>query len=292
MADPHFLDPLGSRLPALERAILRLRALQMILVLVYAEALKRDVLDTIQATDHFHAEQRVPKGVKNPVDKALDALVADRAITAPDKTEIVGLIDYRNAIGHQIHNLLADLGAEKVVREFAEYAAANPKIPKYRYDALPRLRHFRAKIDGLYRTHHYVRTIGHDRLLFGLAEKVFVEDIKRIERRTRRLIADRSAEIKAINAELNLTGTGLTGQWHPAGPYSKYDDGRLTPIGAEICYRLFDLGKSSLAVAHLARLSLASARHRHDLWRALGGKKRSTVDFAKLPKRKFYRDDE
>ncbi|MDE2113161.1 MAG: hypothetical protein KGJ79_18675 [Alphaproteobacteria bacterium] len=136
----NFIDPLGTRLPALERSLLRLRAFEMILVLFYAEELKRDVLDTIQATDHLSATRRVPKGVKNPVDKALDALVADKAITAAEKTEIVGLIDYRNAVGHQIHNLLADLGAEKIVRWVLTYAASNPKIPKYRYDALPRLR--------------------------------------------------------------------------------------------------------------------------------------------------------
>lgn len=44
----------------------------MILVLFYAEELKRDVLDTIQATDSLAATQRVPKGTKNPVDKALE----------------------------------------------------------------------------------------------------------------------------------------------------------------------------------------------------------------------------
>ena len=288
----HFTDPLGSRLPALERNLIRLRAFHMILILFYAEELKRDVLDTIQATDHLSATQRVPKRIKNPVDKALEALVADKAITAAEKKEIVGLIDYRNAIGHQIHNLLADLGAEKVVRWVLEYAASNPKIPKYRYDALPRLRHYRAKINGLYRTHHYIRTIDHDHLLFGLADKVFLEEIKRLDKRIQQLMAVRSSEIKIINAELSLAGTDLTGQWHPAGPYSKYDDGRLTRIGAEICYRLFDMGKSPFAIAHLCRMSLAAARRRQRQWSSLGGRRRKSVDLTGLPRRKFYRSDD
>lgn len=287
-----FIEPLGSRLPSLERNVLRLRAFQMILILFHAEELKREVLDVIQATDKFAETQRVPKGIKNPVDKALNALVADHALTAAEKAEIVELIDYRNAVGHQIHNLFADLGAEKAVRWMLKHMASNPKLPKYRSDALQRLRHFRSRLDGLHRTHHYVRTLSHHALLFSLAEKAFLDEIKRLEHRMPRLVAARSLAIKEVNAELSLKGTGLEGFFHPAGPYSKYDNGRLTKLGAEICYRLFDMGKSPLAVAHLARMSLASARHRRQLWTVTGGKKRQRIDLADLPRRKFYRTDD
>ena len=96
-----FTDPLGSKLPALEQNILKYRAMEMLLVLFYAEELKRDVLNRIRTTDRLRSEaqgdgtasERVPKGSKNPVDKALNALVADRAITADEKVEIVKLID-------------------------------------------------------------------------------------------------------------------------------------------------------------------------------------------------------
>ena len=46
-----FTDPLGSTLPALEQNILKYRAMQMLLVMFYAEELKREILDRIQATD-------------------------------------------------------------------------------------------------------------------------------------------------------------------------------------------------------------------------------------------------
>jgi hypothetical protein len=285
-----FTDPLGSRLPALERNLLRLRAVQMIMVLFYAEELKRDVLDTIQSTDSLGKVQRIPPGSKNPVDLALKVLVADAAITSAEKDEIVKLIDYRNAIGHQLHNLLADLGADKAVRWMLNHTASNPKIPKYRYDVLPRLRHFRKKIDGLYRSHHYVRSINANQLLFSLAERSFLDDIKRLDQRIQSLIQERSVATKKLQAELLLEGTGLDGMWHPAGPYSKYDNGRLTRIGVEICYRLFDAKKSPLAVAHLAQLSLAAARKRHKQWLELGGKNRTSVELTTLPKRRFYRD--
>jgi hypothetical protein len=63
------------------------RAMEMLLVLFYAEELKREVLDCIQTTDRLIAslrkgkQERVPKGVKNSVDKALDALIAGGVLT-------------------------------------------------------------------------------------------------------------------------------------------------------------------------------------------------------------------
>ena len=53
MLPKRFTDPFGSKLPALEQNIIKLRALEMLLSLFYAEELKRDVLDCIQATDEL-----------------------------------------------------------------------------------------------------------------------------------------------------------------------------------------------------------------------------------------------
>jgi hypothetical protein len=69
-------------------------------------------LDSIKATDRIQKAlgsgtlDRVPQGVKNPVEKALTALVADKAITPSEKKEIEDLIDYRNAVGHTFANEL------------------------------------------------------------------------------------------------------------------------------------------------------------------------------------------
>jgi hypothetical protein len=65
---------LDAKLPALERNILKHRAMEMLLVMFYTEELKRDVLSRIQSTDRFGSRrtgkpERVPKGTKNPVDK-------------------------------------------------------------------------------------------------------------------------------------------------------------------------------------------------------------------------------
>jgi hypothetical protein len=73
MRPKRFTDPLGSKLPALEQNILKCRAMEMLLVIFYAEELKRGVLNRIQTTDQLMSRlqdgttvaDRVPKGTKN-----------------------------------------------------------------------------------------------------------------------------------------------------------------------------------------------------------------------------------
>jgi hypothetical protein len=299
MAPPRqFIDPLGSKAPALETNLLRLRAMQMLLVLFYAEELKRAVLDSIRATDRIgkaigsRSQDRVPQGIKKPVEKALAALVVDKAITISEKREIEALIDYRNAVGHQVHSLLADVASKGSIRERALGMAKLKKIPEYQDDAVDRLRHFLKRMNGLYRTHYYVRTFNFNGVMFHSAERVFLAEIKRLKSQVRRLSAVRVTAIKKLNAELSLKGTGLEHEWHPAGTWSRYGDGRLSRIGAEICYRLFDLGRSPLAVAHLTEISLAASRRRHHTWVKLGGRLRPAIELASLPRPTLWRDDD
>jgi hypothetical protein len=140
MVPKHFTDPLGSTLPALEQNVLKLRAMEMLLVLFYAEELKRDVLDCIQTTDGLMSRlrgsqaspERVPKGTKNPVDKALKALIADGVITAAEKAELIQLIDYRNVIGHLLHRVM-DRGSE--ARQAGDLFRSVPRATRRRLPA-------------------------------------------------------------------------------------------------------------------------------------------------------------
>jgi DNA-binding NarL/FixJ family response regulator len=64
----------------------------------------------------------------------------------------------------------------------------------------------------------------------------------------------------------------------PGDPANKHEVGglmKLTPRGVEICYRLFDAGKSRYAVASLLDISFGAATHRHEAWKKLGGVKRT-----------------
>jgi hypothetical protein len=255
---------------------------------------KRDVLSRIQTTDRFGSRRsgkpkRVPKGTKNPVDKALGALVADKAISAAEKAEIVELIDYRNVVAHQMHYVFADVSPTMIARDIVAFS---PDRLQYNYDALKRLRYFQKLFDGLYRTHHYIEELRYNRILFRAAEKTFLNEIKRLNKTISRLMDQRNVAIKRLNSELSLKGTGFVDELDPRHPYNTYDDNRLTRRGVEICHRLFDAGKSLMAVAHLMGLSLHAARKRHKQWLELRGKRRPKIDFDKLPKRKFYRRDD
>ncbi len=293
MHEPNFLDPLGSRLPALEQNLLKLRSAQMVLVLFYAEQLKAKVLSLIQRTDRFMAltgrPERVPKGTKNPVGKCLDALQADGALAAEEKAEIRRLIDYRNNVGHDIHELVADITTERSVRR--SLAFVPDSFARYDYEAVERLQHFLKLLDERQRTHHYIGTVSFDGLQFRSAEQVFLREIKLLRRKIAKQWRVRQHQIGILNQEIRsvVIENEETDPRHPA---NQYDDGRLTKRGQEVCYRLFDNGLSPTAVAHLMGLRLISARLRQRRWFEIGGKRRPPVDFSKLPERKYCRRDD
>ena len=65
-----------------------------------------------------------------------------------------------------------------------------------------------------------------------------------------------------------------TAEFDPKDCSNKYEVGglmKLTPRGVEICYRLFDAGKSRYAVATTMNISFGAANHRYEVWKKLGG---------------------
>lgn len=59
----------------------------------------------------------------------------------------------------------------------------------------------------------------------------------------------------------------------PSSPLNK-NDKFLTERGIEVCYRLFDMGKSRYAVAEALKLSYGAATHRFHAWEKEGGQAR------------------
>ena len=66
-------------------------------------------------------------------------------------------------------------------------------------------------------------------------------------------------------------------QLDPKDPRNKYPDGKLTPRGVEICYRLFDKGATRYAVSRDMDISFGAASHRQTAWKKVGGAARSKV---------------
>src|SRR5262249_60171051 len=96
--------PRGRALPALERNILKYRALEMVIILFTAEDLKNFV---VEAAQHAYNSRDpsgrgcIPEGAKNPYKKACDVLVSDDILSYVESDEIRRLVNYRNDIAHR-----------------------------------------------------------------------------------------------------------------------------------------------------------------------------------------------
>lgn len=79
--------------------------------------------------------------------------------------------------------------------------------------------------------------------------------------------------LKALVTGLMLADP-LTGI-DPRDPRNKLADKKLSDRGIEVCYRLFDAGKTRYAVAELMDISFSAANYRYDIWTHAGGSNRT-----------------
>ncbi|MCY3813541.1 MAG: hypothetical protein OXH15_17235 [Gammaproteobacteria bacterium] len=61
----------------------------------------------------------------------------------------------------------------------------------------------------------------------------------------------------------------------PTDPRNKQPDGKFTPRGVEICYRLFDQGMTRYGVSRLMGISFGAATYRLARWQKEGGRDRT-----------------
>jgi hypothetical protein len=238
----------------------------MVLILFYSEALKAFIIGIIQASDRFGRSQgpRILSQTKKKFQVALEAFVADGVITKKEHDEIPGLVDYRNMIAHDIQKLTGDIGRTGIAGEFREFMGV-----KYDHEARKRLKFYSNEIRRRAGS-QYVMLISMNGLLFEAAEKTYEDELKRLHRRISKQLELRKEEDRRLKNELSLDNTGLMDAAHPYHPANKSNSGRFTQRGVEICYRLFDLGKSPLAVAYLMRVSYKTAVNRLRTWEIAG----------------------
>lgn len=187
-----------------------------------------------------------------------------------------------------MHELVSDISTESFARTLSEFGSE--RVKAFDYEAVERLQHFRKKLSNLYKTHHYASTISMNGLLFESAERTFLAEIKALRRKIRNLARARQTEINALNAEIQQHNSISEDDNYPRHPLHQYDNKKLTLRGVEFCYRLFDNGRSPMAVAHLMGMSLHAARKRRKMWEIAGGAGRQIADMDSLPRRKFYRN--
>jgi hypothetical protein len=260
--------PEGRRLPALERNILKYRALEMAIVLFHVEDLKTFVLDSIQATDGLAnrlngRSPRIPNNAKKKYELAWQILVEDRILSKDESAEIQRLIDYRNEIAHRIHDLTCDLSRYPGLRDHAGES-------RYDYTAIEKLKRFREKIERGLRS-RYVMMLSYRSLLFEDAERTYQEELHRLDKKIRRQLAARKEKNNRLNAELETDRTLEIAKLEPYHPLNINANGTLTARGVDVCYHLFDNSFSALAVAHLMGISYKASTSRRKAWEAARG---------------------
>lgn len=169
-----------AKLPALEKNIMKYRALQMVLLLHQVESLRSFVIGSIRASDKLATYTSrpvlLPEGTKRPMEKAFQILVSKAIITEKESEDLQSIIKLRNQIGHKIHELVSDISAPKTLRMGDQI---------YDYFALDRFECYRDKISkGMMK--HFVLSVSFRNRSFEQAEATYKEELNRLHKRIER----------------------------------------------------------------------------------------------------------
>ena len=176
----------APRLKALEKNVLKYRAIQMVLLLHEYESLKRYIIGSIRCTDRLGRpeDQRIPIGCKQPMEKALDVLVEAGIISTFEKSHIKEYGAFRNRIGHEVHRLVADV---------SDIYSKHTHECLHDYWALSRLERLREKIErGM--APHFIQELSLAGPMFEQAELSYKEELERLDKKIQRQIAARLSQ--------------------------------------------------------------------------------------------------
>lgn len=273
MGQYNFTDPFEV-LPALERTIIRLRANEMALVLYFAEELKFSILDMIQNREAFLA--RLPSGkpprinvdTKRKVEKALKLMVADGAISSEERKMVETFFTFRNDIGHRVDHLFADLEQSRFsTNTLTDEKRSHFKIKSFDHSAIDQMKAIDEVLSRIRRSHYRFGTYkirGH--ALFSSSKKVLEIENRALIKRIGKLLQQRQKDVTILSAEIEK-GHELQAKFHNKGYFQlRHDGGRMTSIGRDFCFYLFETGLSDLAIAHLLKMKLRAIRLSRKKW--------------------------
>ena len=263
--------PRGPAPTTWEADILKLRAFEMVLVLFYLENLRQFIMGSIQSTDRIRGVDRLADGkAKTKEAKKFDLaralLVSEGAISQAESDELLELVDYRNLIGHRVHELTADVGAH------SDLIRRDPKtlkrIPAYDYTAAKRAKKLKDKVERGMRS-RFILQLSMSPLQFDAAEKTYLAEIERLKKRVNAGIVKANGEIAEVNRIIKKLPVAVMASAVPGHPRNLRENGSLTPEGARCANELFEAGATPLAVAYLMRISLRSAKLWFRKWQAI-----------------------
>lgn len=172
------------KLPALEKNILKYRALQMVLLLHEVESLRSFLIGSIRGTDTLPwraGSERVPEGTRNPLQKAFRVLVDESIISDEESQDLQAIVELRNTVWHTVHELVEDISAPPGLRKRGR---------SYDYGALERFERYRRKIEhGM--MNKFVLQLDFRGVVFEQAESTYKEELARLRKRIDRQYVER-----------------------------------------------------------------------------------------------------
>jgi hypothetical protein len=260
--------PSGPKPTTLEANVLKLRALEMVLMLFYIEDLRRFILGSIDATERsrqLRVSQPAKAAVKpgKKMDLARELLVSKGVLTQAESDELFELIEFRNLIGHQVQDLVVAVGANAHLA--ATTARGLRSGDRYDNKAVQRVKDLRRKVfDGMRKG--FILVVGFDALKFEAAETTYLREIKRLHAKVDKGLLDLKVNIARANESIKAIPTSVLEAIAPGHPAHRKANGNLTEGGLACLRRLFDEGATPLAAAHLMELSLAAVERRFKKW--------------------------
>lgn len=253
-----------------EADILKIRAFEMIMVLYYLEDLRKFIMGSIQFTDELFGLNRLTDGKPKTkegkkMDLARAILVSEGIISEAESDELFVLVDYRNLIGHKVHNLTVDVGA------YSDLSHLDPKTYKpislYDYTAAKRARELKLKVmNGM--AGKFVMSASMTSLKFDAAEKTYLTEIERLKKRVNKGIEQANKLIVETNRIIESVPESVQVAAQPSHPRNTRENGSLTKAGSSCAYQLYDAKATPLAVAYMMRISLRSANFWFKKWQA------------------------
>ena len=159
--------------------------------------------------------------------------------------------------------VVSDVGGGAFVRELYRL---DIREPSYIYGTVDRLKYFIDLLDIRMQKAGLTLIVSFDFLEFEAAEKTYEMELARLKNSIDRHYRNRMQTIRELNDELALPEAEFGVGHHPRDPENKHANGRLTERGIRMCYLLYDLGKSPMAVALLMEMSLGAAKKRQAQW--------------------------
>ena len=166
------------------------------LVLFYVENLRRFIVNSVEINDELFGRARL-RGLKagKKVQAVREALVSDGVISQAVSDEVLELLEYRNRIGHKVHELTVDIGS---------YSHLGPResvtgvpIQAYDYTAAKRAKKLKTTIErGM--CGKFGMVIGLGSLRFEAAERVYLSEIERLKKRVNKAIKRENVLITRI----------------------------------------------------------------------------------------------